>query len=989
MLGSIARHESLNSSIVGLHLSAPLVSLLQHKENAVREKAIYALACISKWPGSERGTLATENVSGLYMAMNLLDSPEPDVAKWACWMVGNVVQYEPWNTALVLHLCVPLVSLLAHHGSLVQRQAMYSLGCISEGAEEYARAVVDANVLDHAMGLLQSQDPHMLRWTCWMLGNVARRKSLTASVMALGPCPRLTSLLNHEDVGVNGKAIYALVGISDGSDEGGQAVVDANALDHVFQLLDSPDRDVVKSTCWMLGNIASRQALSAAVVQLYPCARLVSLLEHRDSNVQSFAMYALACISEMSDQGVNAVAEAKALDSDLWPPSCVVSWFSPRRPVAAALLFVVAYEALEVAALQWACWMVGNLAAQKSLNATVIDLDLCGRLVSLLQTSYNDAVRENAIYALACISAPSEDGARAVADAKIQDYCKILLESQDTLILDSTCRVLGNLARHEAWHSAVIELGICPRLVSLSEHNDTIVQDYALYALVCISELSEKGARAVADAGALERAAKLLASPDDRVKAQTCCVLGNIGRQESLNAAVVAIDPCMPLVSLLEHDHSDVRNEALYALACISHSSEQGARAVVDAGALAHIVKLLVSQDICVLRRTCWVLRSLASHESLNAMIIELDSCAVLVSLLQHDNTSVQGDAMEALGSLSDCSERGGRAVAGAHTLDHVGRLLQAQGTAVLYCTCWMLGNLAFNEALHAWCSLWSRVPGLSRCWSEHEHARVRENAMYALACISDHSYSGARAVVAAHALDHALTLLASSDAEVKSETCWMVGNVARYPPLNAAVIDLQPCAQLVELLQHEKSEVRAYAMYALACISNDLGAGAWAVADADTVKALDIDTVDLLDPGESQEHGVFVGVKLRCLGGSVGATAPGDQSAQARDIRSFVLEPAVAERSACRRYECPTSPTGTAGVVRYGCAQIDLPDVSYAAVVESNPCMGLLALGNMNDDSDVRAKVLDILESISAGSPTGAQVVADARLRWELPHDF
>jgi hypothetical protein len=59
----------------------------------------------------------------------------------------------------------------------------------------------------------------------------------------------------------------------------------------------------------------------------------------------------------------------------------------------------------------------------------------------------------------------------------------------------------------------------------------------------------------------------------------------------------------------------------------------------------------------------------------------------------------------------------------------------------------------------------------------------------------------GAQAALEAKTLDHVAKLLQSPQSGVQQQTCWMVGNFARYESTAVAVLGLKPCPQLVGLL--------------------------------------------------------------------------------------------------------------------------------------------------------------------------------------------
>ena len=72
----------------------------------------------------------------------------------------------------------------------------------------------------------------------------------------------------------------------------------------------------------------------------------------------------------------------------------------------------------------------------------------------------------------------------------------------------------------------------------------------AMFALRQISKLPS-GAQAVVDAKLLNLVTQLLGSSDSYTRQHTSFMLGNLAKHESTSQAVLALEPCIQLVSLL------------------------------------------------------------------------------------------------------------------------------------------------------------------------------------------------------------------------------------------------------------------------------------------------------------------------------------------------------------------------------------------------------------------------------------------------------
>ncbi|KAJ7120196.1 armadillo-type protein [Mycena epipterygia] len=243
----------------------------------------------------------------------LLQSSDLDVVLFTCGMLRSIAYYDSLQTAVLKpDPCMQLVSLLSHKNSRIQEEAVNVLACISSGPAEGPRAVVNADALSHSTTLLASTNFGIRLHICWMLGNIARHPAFTVDVLELDVCARLVSLLApanwHISRGTRREVrwascsacdfslmqrnvVYALACISAGSEHGARAVVNAHALDHFSQLLQSPNPDVVRLTCWLLATIARHASLNSAVLELNPLTPLVLLM-----HVRQEAGYAVRCI---------------------------------------------------------------------------------------------------------------------------------------------------------------------------------------------------------------------------------------------------------------------------------------------------------------------------------------------------------------------------------------------------------------------------------------------------------------------------------------------------------------------------------------------------------------------------------------------------------------------------------------------------------------------------------------------------------------------
>ncbi|KAJ7453000.1 armadillo-type protein [Mycena galericulata] len=124
------------------------------------------------------------------------------------------------------------------------------------------------------------------------------------------------------------------------------------------------------------------------------------------------------------------------------------------------------------------------------------------------------------------------------------------------------------------------------------------------------------------------------------------------------------------LVSVLDENNIDIVE---YAVDTLSHISIDlvDARAVINAGALDFVTKLVVRISMCSL------LANLGSYESTAVAVVCVGACIKLVALLREDDVDVIESAIFALSHIANSLD-GARAVINAGVFDFVTKLLES-----------------------------------------------------------------------------------------------------------------------------------------------------------------------------------------------------------------------------------------------------------------------------------------------------------------------
>ncbi|KAJ7477386.1 armadillo-type protein [Mycena latifolia] len=225
-------------------------------------------------------------------------------------------------------------------------------------------------------------------------------------------------------------------------------------------------------------------------------------------------------------------------------------------------------------------------------------------------------------------------------------------------VRQETCWLMETLLKHQSTAAAVISLNPCKALLALSRQvaADNLEAWCASDVLVAIATWPD-GAEAAVAAHVLDHVVKWCAS-DFWMRRSACRLMENLARHKSTAGAVMDLEPCERLVTIIQFRfRSDPDNYltlyALEALSSIAHWPD-GAVAVVAANVLYHLTKGLVSQQSGVRRAACRLVVPLVQHESTAQAVARTVPRERLVALLRDKDEDVRESADKALQALDN-----------------------------------------------------------------------------------------------------------------------------------------------------------------------------------------------------------------------------------------------------------------------------------------------------------------------------------------------